>query len=158
MADNNNELQQINIEDVMAEIRNGIREKYSDSDLTTFDDVLGDSDFSFLSYAYSDISLQRSVEYVVSHREVQCNYPIVGNPAKVFVKKTIRRMMAFYVNHLFAQQNDINYHMANSVFQLYGYRNKLNSKGDLLKRVESIEEENDFLKSRIAALEEKLNK
>ncbi|MCQ2533997.1 MAG: hypothetical protein MJ172_05465 [Clostridia bacterium] len=158
MSDIDNKLQSINIEDVMSEIRNDIKEKYSDSDLTTFDDVLGDSDFSFLSYAYSDISLQRSVEYVVSHREVQVNYPITGNPIKVFYKKLCRRLMAFYVNHLFAIQNDINYHMANSVFQLYGYKNKLNSKGDFLKRLESIEQENDYLKTRISELEAKLNK
>lgn len=159
MAENKTEeIQQLNIEDVMKEIRNDIKDKYSDSDLTTFDDVLGDSDFSFLSYAYSDVSLQKSVEYCVSHRAVQCNYPITGNPIAVLYKKTVRRILAFYVNHLFGQQNDINYHMVNSIFQLYGYKNQLNNKGDFLKRVESLEAENDYLRSRITELEAKFNK
>ncbi|MDD3028318.1 MAG: hypothetical protein PHI41_09790 [Erysipelotrichaceae bacterium] len=94
----------IDVEEIMTQIREEIKEKgYQLSDLS-FDDIELSKDF------HNDFeeSYEENLKYLNSYFAVQSYLPLVGNPLFVFVKKVIRKLTFFYVNPISEQQTNFN--------------------------------------------------
>lgn len=97
---------EINIEAIMAQIRQNIKEQGLTSDMLSFEDV------SFRSATdVSGASLEAASEamrYLNAHYYIQPYKNLGGNPIKVFFKKVIRKLVKFYVEPVVFEQNDVN--------------------------------------------------
>lgn len=98
---------EINIEEVMNEIRAEIKEKGYTSDMLSFEDVVSlspvavdaDSAIEDLHGAISCIN----ASYIVPE-----SIPVKGNAIVRFVKKVIRKLCRFYVKPIVMTQNEFN--------------------------------------------------
>ena len=104
---------EVNIEKIMSEIRDEIKEKGLTSDMLSFDDVLnmgfhGASD-------YDERSISSALYSVNGSHTIPVEPPITGNPIAVFVKKLIRKLTRFYVRPARERQNDYNAHVARAL-------------------------------------------
>lgn len=97
---------EINIEAIMAQIRQNIKEQGLTSDMLSFEDV------PFRSATdVSGASLEAAGEamrYLNAHYYIQPYKNLSGNPIKVFFKKVIRKLVKFYVEPVVFEQNDVN--------------------------------------------------
>lgn len=92
----------MNIEDVMADIRRDIKDSGADKIPLSFDDS------KYTKHNNGSASLDDAVEYIAYNHEVQPYQIYTGNPIKVFMKKVLRKMAAFFVVPVVQQQNDLN--------------------------------------------------
>ena len=92
----------MNIEDVMADIRRDIKDSGADKIPLSFDDS------KYTKTGHGSASLDDAVEYIAYNHEVQPYQIFTGNPIKVFMKKVLRKMAAFFVVPVVQQQNDLN--------------------------------------------------
>ncbi|EWM52863.1 hypothetical protein [Ruminococcus flavefaciens] len=95
------ENENINIEDIMTEIRQSIKDQGLTADMLSFEDV------PFRKTAQGG-SLSEALDYITSHYYIQPYKELRGNPLKVFFKKVIRKMVKFYVEPVVMEQNDFN--------------------------------------------------
>ncbi|WP_019679993.1 hypothetical protein [Ruminococcus flavefaciens] len=95
------ENENINIEDIMTEIRQSIKDQGLTADMLSFEDV------PFRKTAQGG-SLSEALDYITSHYYIQPYKELMGNPLKVFFKKVIRKMVKFYVEPVVMEQNDFN--------------------------------------------------
>lgn len=131
----------INIEEIMAEIKRGIKEKGLTADMLSFEDV------PYRGSAQGD-NAEQALDYLRANYYIQPYKEFKGNPVKVFVKKVIRKLVKFYVEPVVLEQDDFN---ANAVTVLSSLAEK--SSGDLTGRVETLELANKELLSRLDRLE-----
>ena len=105
------EQEQINIEDIMQEIRAEIRAKgYADNEIP-FSDIaclVGGTEVPFdLKDYLDDISMMDESRTVLAYRDISSTRKGVGKLI-TFVKKVIRKMVCFYVEPLVDDQNRFN--------------------------------------------------
>ena len=105
------EQEQINIEDIMQEIRAEIRAKgYEDNEIP-FSDIaclVGGTEVPFdLKDYLDDISMMDESRTVLAYRDISSTRKGVGKLI-TFVKKVIRKMVCFYVEPLVDDQNRFN--------------------------------------------------
>lgn len=131
----------INIEEIMAEIRRDIKEKGLIADMLSFEDV------PYRSSAQGG-NAEQALEYLRANYYIQPYKELKGNPVKVFIKKVIRKLVKFYVEPVVFEQDDFN---ANAVTVLSSLAEK--SSGDLTGRVETLELANKELMTRLDRLE-----
>ena len=121
-------MQEINIEDIMKEIRSDIAAKGYTRDALSFDDVVLDDDC--MKYDHFD-KIEFSQElYVLNHnwdvkayRQFENNGGIAGK-FKNFFKKSIRKMVKFYVEPIVTDQNRYNASTIRSLNLLECYINE----------------------------------
>lgn len=93
----------IDIEEIMQDIRKSIKESGADKIPLSFDDG---------KYArrqqISDAALDDAVDYISRNYELAPYQLYIGNPIKVFIKKAIRKLAAFFVIPIVQQQNELN--------------------------------------------------
>lgn len=118
MAENINK---IDVDEIMQQIRAEIKEKGLDSSMLSFEDVPFDKEVSHADSEFRIGSLLQSVEYLNIRNQIEPYKPITGNPAAVFVKKVIRKLVKFYFLPVITEQNALNHHTANAVQQLSSY-------------------------------------
>ncbi|MCR4795892.1 MAG: hypothetical protein K5898_12155 [Ruminococcus sp.] len=135
------ENEKINIEEIMAEIKRGIKEQGLTADMLSFEDV------PFKKTAQGG-SASEAFDYITSHYYIQPYKELKGNPIKVFIKKIIRKMVKFYVEPVVFEQNDFN---ANAVTVMKSVADSKSS--DLSGRVETLELANKELIMRLDRLE-----
>lgn len=162
--ENNN----INIEEIMAQIKREIKEKNLSSDMLSFEDVPYKKPVQISRSGNASLSdADETLAFMNAHYYVQPYKPITGNPIKVFIKKVIRKLTKFYVEPVVFEQNEFN---ANTVSVLNTLRNTAENQSscetdslaekletlklaqrELLIRIETLEKENSLLKEEIAA-------
>ena len=131
----------INIEEIMADIKREIKEKGLTNDMLSFEEV---------PYRKSQAggSPQEALDYVRSNYYIQPYKELQGNPLKVLFKKVIRKMVKFYVEPVVMEQNDFNANAATVMADL--------TESDISKisgRVEALELANKELLNRLDKLE-----
>ena len=135
------ENEKINIEEIMAEIKQSIKEQELTADMLSFEDV------PYKKKAQSG-SASEALDYVSTHYYIQPYKELQGNPVKVFIKKVIRKLTKFYVEPVVFEQNDFN---ANAVTVMKSLSES--GSADLGGRVESLELANKELIIRLDKLE-----
>ena len=154
MSDNTN----INVEEIMAEIRQRIKDEHLTSAVLSFDDVPLMSAESLLKGGYDPKELQVSTEYVAARSQVVYNVPIEGNPLKCFVKRLIRKLVQFYVVPMVEQQNALNRNYSSAMLQVNGFIQKAGEKDSLIlsSRIDELELKELYSKKEIAELKEQI--
>lgn len=117
----------INIEEIMAEIKRNIKEQGLTADMLSFEDV------PYKKTAQGG-SAAEAMDYLTSHYYIQPYKELKGNPIKVFIKKTLRKLMKFYVEPVVFEQNDFN---ANAVTVMRSLSD--GKTADLTSKVETLE-------------------
>lgn len=135
------ENEKINIEEIMAEIKQSIKEQGLTADMLSFEDV------PYRKNAQSG-SASEALDYVSTHYYIQPYKELQGNPVKVFIKKVIRKLTKFYVEPVVFEQNDFN---ANAVTVMKSLTES--GSADLGGRVETLELANKELLIRLDRLE-----
>ena len=135
----------INIEEIMAEIKQNIKDQGLTADMLSFEDV------PFKKTAQGG-SASEALDYITSHYYIQPYKELKGNPVKVFIKKVIRKMVKFYVEPVVFEQNDFN---ANAVTVMKSLTDSKSA--DLSGRVETLELANKELLMRLDKLERENN-
>lgn len=154
----------INIEEIMSQIKREIKEKNLTADMLSFEDVPYEKPTD-MSSGSSLEDCDSALTYLNTHYYIQPYKELQGNPLKVFFKKVIRKLTKFYVEPVVFEQNDFN---ANTTKALNSLRSAVNTgsessdmndrlqvlelaQKELTKRIDSLEREN-------AALREELGK
>lgn len=154
----------INIEEIMSQIKREIKEKNLTADMLSFEDVPYEKPTD-MSSGSSLEDCDSALTYMNTHYCIQPYKELQGNPLKVFFKKVIRKLTKFYVEPVVFEQNDFN---ANTTKALNSLRSAVNTgsessdmndrlqvlelaQKELTKRIDSLEREN-------AALREELGK
>lgn len=154
----------INIEEIMSQIKREIKEKNLTADMLSFEDVPYERPTD-MSSGSSLEDCDSALTYMNTHYYIQPYKELQGNPLKVFFKKVIRKLTKFYVEPVVFEQNDFN---ANTTKALNSLRSAVNTgsessdmndrlqvlelaQKELTKRIDSLEREN-------AALREELGK
>lgn len=102
MADNTN-VENINVEAIMAEIRTNIKESGADQIPLTFADQAPAT-----AVPTGANKLNDAVQFISYNYELQPYQVFTGNPVKVFIKKAIRKIANFFVIPIVVQQNAVN--------------------------------------------------
>ena len=154
----------INVEEIMSQIKREIKEKNLTADMLSFEDVPYEKPTD-MSSGSSLEDCDSALTYMNTHYYIQPYKELQGNPLKVFFKKVIRKLTKFYVEPVVFEQNDFN---ANTTKALNSLRSAVNTgsessdmndrlqvlelaQKELTKRIDSLEREN-------AALREELGK
>lgn len=116
MAEN----KEINIESIMQEIRNDIREKGYTSDLLSFDDIIVDTS-SINAVKFDKVKFNEDM-YSINHEwDVQAYRPLQGNKIAVFFKKVIRKCVYFFVEPIVLSQDGFNASLVRMMNQMNCY-------------------------------------
>lgn len=136
------ETNNINIEEIMADIKREIKEKGLTNDMLSFDEV---------PYKRTSAggSVQDALCYIKENYTVQPYKQLSGNPLKVLFKKVIRKLTKFYVEPVVEEQNCFN---ANAVTVISDLAESDTS--TLSARVEALELANKELMLRLDRLEQ----
>lgn len=141
----------VNIEEIMQNIRKEIKEKGLSSDMLSFEDVPYQKPDAAVNGAGSE-EVKNSLVYLNGHYNVQPYKPLGGNPLFVFIKKVLRKLMKFYIEPIVNDQNNFN---ANVVRVLNAQQNTPAPDTDeLMKRLEVLELNQKQLTLRVAALQQ----
>ena len=135
------ENEKINIEEIMAEIKQSIKDQGLTADMLSFEDV------PYRKNAQSG-SASEALDYISTHYYIQPYKELKGNPVKVFIKKVLRKLVKFYVEPVVFEQNDFN---ANAVTVMKSLADS--GSADLGGRVETLELANKELLIRLDRLE-----
>ncbi|WP_297958613.1 hypothetical protein [uncultured Ruminococcus sp.] len=135
------ENEKINIEEIMAEIKQSIKDQGLTADMLSFEDV------PYRKNAQSG-SASEALDYISTHYYIQPYKELKGNPVKVFIKKVLRKLVKFYVEPVVFEQNDFN---ANAVTVMKSLTES--GSADLGGRVETLELANKELLIRLDRLE-----
>jgi hypothetical protein len=129
----------INIEDIMQEIKADIKEKGYTNDLLSFDDVVIDVS-SMNATKFNRIQFNEDL-YVANHEwEVNPYRPLQGNKVTVFFKKVIRKLVYFFVEPIVMAQDGFNASLVRMMNQMSCYIDEQNKEiEDLKKRIEKLE-------------------
>lgn len=131
----------INIEEIMAEIKQKIKEQGLTADMLSFEDV------PYKKNAQSS-SASEALDYISTHYYIQPYKELQGNGIKVFFKKVLRKLMKFYVEPVVFEQNDFN---ANAVTVIKSLTE--NKSADMSSKVEAMELAHKELMIRLDNLE-----
>lgn len=141
----------INIEEIMAEIKQKIKEQGLTADMLSFEDV------PYKKNAQSG-SASEALDYISTHYYIQPYKELQGNGIKVFFKKVLRKLMKFYVEPVVFEQNDFNANVVTVIKSLTENKSAdMSSKveamelahKELMIRLDKLERENAELRSRL---------
>ena len=135
----------INIEEIMADIKREIKEKGLTDDMLSFDEV---------PYRKSQAGStpQEALEYIRSNYYIQPYKELDGSPLKVMPKKIIRKMTKFYVEPVVMEQDDFNANVATVLCDLAE-----RDESKILSRLDALELANKELMLRLDKLEQENN-
>ena len=115
-------MQEINIEEIMQEIRTEIRNKgYKESDLSFQDIPIKDKNDVIMEEQFSEQYLQEVLHIVNVSTSVNYYRTFTGNALKVFIKKVIRKILAPILLPLCQEQEQYNSVVTRTLNQMYQY-------------------------------------
>lgn len=134
MEQNNN----LNIEEIMSQIKKDIEVKGYTNDLLSFDDVI--VDVSSMNVNKFDKVRFNEDLYVANHEwEVNPYRPIQGNKVTVFIKKAIRKCVYFFVEPIVMAQDGFNASLVRMMNQMGCYIDEQNKEiAELKKQIEEL--------------------
>ena len=149
----------VNVEKIMQEIRNEIKEKGYSYDMLSFKDIsvtsIPTNENVTIENAEKQLMYMDNISSVAAYR------PLDGNKLFVIVKKIIRKLTKFYIEPIVASQNEFNKATVQSVSNLlnlekaYGF----NSNNDeLSEKISTLELQIRTAYSEIKALNEKIDR
>lgn len=164
-------MENINIEEIMAQIKREIQEKGLTPDMLSFEDVPYSKPVQVTREGGASLAdADDALAHMNAHYYVQPYKPIAGNPVKVFIKKVIRKLTKFYVEPVVFEQNEFN---ANTVSVLNTFRGAIDGQShqdrseltgrietlelaqkELLRRLDKLERENSELRQALNKQEE----
>jgi len=136
-----NNIDKINVEEIMAEIKRDIKEKGYKNDDISFSEVMPCTSYTPLTHSNmldENVRNLMNIRGVVSYKVLKSNRSI--GFIIIFVKKIIRKLVKFYIEPIVYDQNQINSLAAISIKDIYMEVESLR------KNVEFLEEEIDRLK------------
>lgn len=151
----------LNIEDIMAEIRQEIKDKGFTSDMLSFEDISYPKvDTLNLNISMQSDEISNSLVYMNTHYQIQPYKSIYGNPVKTFIKKVLRKSIKFYIEPIVLEQNEFNAHtirVLNSIRETFLEQdNKNNEVENILERIEIIEIQQKYLIKQMEDLKQKI--
>ncbi|MGN0677189.1 MAG: hypothetical protein ACI4K5_05535 [Ruminococcus sp.] len=151
----------INVDEIVNQIRAEIKEKGLEPSMLSFEDVPFDKEVSHTETHFELSSLVQSADYMNARNQIEPYKEISGNPISVFIKKVIRKLVKFYIMPIMTEQNALNYHCANAINQVSCYVQS-NSKVDIEQLASKVDElelkltatklETDSLRTQVKAL------
>lgn len=146
-------MESINVEKIMQEIREDIKNKGYTSDMLSFKDIQT-RDMIFDQYnenTYAAILHDLGVlAYVPWYRDLS------QNAIKRIVQKTIRKFCSFFVAPIADQQSDFNQRTAKGFGQIAGYMEQSGNQLEACKKtIELLEEKIEKLETEVKKLSEK---
>ncbi len=134
----------MNTEEIMAQIRQDIREKGLSSDMLSFEDIPyrkpagSESAGRVGSEEYG-----RKLLWLKAHSYIQPYKQLCGNAVSVFAKKVIRKMAKFYIEPVVFEQNDFNANVVSVIDSLSEANKRLE------ERIDALEKENAELRGKL---------
>ncbi len=151
----------INVDEIVNQIRAEIKEKGLEPSMLSFEDVPFDKEVSHTETHFELSSLVQSADYMNARNQIEPYKEISGNPISVFIKKVIRKLVKFYIMPIMTEQNALNYHCANAINQVSCYVQN-NSEIDVVQLASKVDElelkltatklETDSLRTQVKAL------
>ena len=107
-------IQSVDVEAIMAEIREKIKERGYTQEMLSFDEAMADADIqngvSGEKLIYSEGELDQFIHFASAAHNIPYYEPMQGNKVKVFIKRVMRKLMAFQILPLRERQNHFNYY------------------------------------------------
>lgn len=154
-------MENINVEEIMKEIRKEIQEKKYREEELKFADLEADEKLGEVSFFQMD-ELQMQFDELASHCNNPVYFPLPGNPVKVFVQRIIRRLLLFVIFPAFQFQNHFNKGTVNCLNQIELYiRESSGLKkqvADQQKQLEDCQRQINLLKRQLKSMNEFINK
>lgn len=161
-----NEMKEINIEEIMEEIRQKIESRGYCQDIPAFEDISADVCIADIP-GFSEKEFDSYLEQVKAHCEVQYYEPITDGRIKKLIKKIMRKLMSFQLVPMTVQQNTFNSFVLGSLRNVQNYihsnnctdQNVMNQRQEEIyfeyheKLVERLETKILFLEQKIESLE-----
>ncbi|MDO5381664.1 MAG: hypothetical protein Q4F06_02950 [Eubacteriales bacterium] len=129
----------VNVENIMQEIKNEIKAKGYSNDMLSFDDIIIDSS-SMNVTKFDKIKFEENL-YDANHEwQVNSYRMIQGNKVSVFFKKVLRKCMYFFVDPIVNSQNGFNASLVRMMNQMSCYIDEQNKEiEELKKRIDKLE-------------------
>ena len=152
----------VNIESIMQEIRQEIKDKGYTNDMLSFREIAAPPSVNDNALNISD--LDANMNYLNnSYMIVSCR-PLQGNGLFVFIKKVIRKLTKFYVEPIVSAQNEFNAFNVRVLNVLSAFAKKQSEVPDekdtvsgLSERLSTLELQLKTAASEISALRERVN-
>lgn len=146
MSDN---IQSVNVEAIMAEIQEKIKERGYSADMLSFDEVTADAEIqngvTGNAIEYNANEMNQFLQFAAASHNIPYYEPFQGNKIKVFVKRVVRKLMAFQMHPLRERQNHFNYQILQSVRLLEAHVTELENA--LLKKEAMISDLEECIKA-----------
>ena len=115
------EMEKINIDAIMADIRRNIKERGYEKTALTFADVhvQAGEGLELLEERFQSKELKKWIVKMDETKNVACWRPLRGNPLEVFLKKVVRRCVKFYVEPIVADQDRYNHYTVCAMAQVF---------------------------------------
>lgn len=147
-------IQTVDVEKIMEEIRQNIKDRGYSEDMLSFSEATSDVEIthgvSADDLSYDETEMNQFIQAARGVHNIPYYEPMQGNKLKVFVKRVIRKLMAFQMQSIRERQNQFNYNVIQSIRELALHTAELE---DAICEKEELVEE---LETRIEALEEQL--
>ena len=129
---------QINVQEIMKQIKKDIEVKGYTNDLLSFDDVIVDAG-SLNANKFDKVKFNEDL-YVANHEwEVNPYRPLQGNKISVFFKKAIRKTEYFFVEPIVMAQDGFNASLVRLMNQMGCYIDEQNKEiAELKKQIEEL--------------------
>ena len=124
-------MQEINVEEIMQEIRAEIKEKGYTKDMLSFKDVVSDVSTA-LPVEFDIVELREVIERMNETFDIPW-YRDVGGGIKGFIKKVIRKLNMFLIAPVTEDQSEFNSRVVNSSNQVLCFIEEQNEKMEELK-------------------------
>lgn len=129
---------QINVQEIMKQIKKDIEVKGYTNDILSFDDVIVDAG-SLNANKFDKVKFNEDL-YVANHEwEVNPYRPLQGNKISVFFKKAIRKTVYFFVEPIVMAQDGFNASLVRLMNQMDCYIDEQNKEiAELKKQIEEL--------------------
>lgn len=129
---------QINVQEIMKQIKKDIEVKGYTNDILSFDDVIVDAG-SLNANRFDKVKFNEDL-YVANHEwEVNPYRPLQGNKISVFFKKAIRKTVYFFVEPIVMAQDGFNASLVRLMNQMGCYIDEQNKEiAELKKQIEEL--------------------
>lgn len=159
-----NEMREINIEEIMTEIKANIQKRGYSGDIPLFKDITTET-IEEVSEPFNVLDFNRDVLQTNMNCEVQYYEPIADGVIKKVIKKIMRKLMSFQLVPMVVRQNMFNVAVARSLAGLQKYVSE--NTGAAHKYMDKKQEEQYFdyheklmerLETKVLLLEQKIEK
>lgn len=133
----------IDIEQIMTEIREEIKAKGFVDDVTTFDEIVVEAEDGS---GFGD-DLEQDIAMLITTGDIPWARPVLGG-IKGFIMKVIRKLVRFFVVPIVLDQNEFNKRTASVISRIH----------EQLKAMETLQEELDSVRAELEYWKQKVEK